>query len=69
MLLNGGRKTMLNLINNITLILGYSTYIVIAYIVLLLCCGKIEQMQEKRKIRKQLKTRQKRLMDILKNVS
>lgn len=58
---------MLNILNNVTLILGYSCYIVIAYIVFVLACARIEKAITRKRKAKALKERKKRFMEVLKS--
>ena len=57
---------MLNIFNNITLILGYSCYVVIAYMALVLMCSSIEKAIEKQRRAKAIKKRKKRIYDSFK---
>ena len=57
---------MIKIINDITLVLAYSVYIVIAYILFALLCGKIEEYLIKRKKRKELKKRKKKIYEDIK---
>lgn len=58
---------MLNILNNVTLILGYSCYVVIAYIAFVLACIRIEKAIKRKKKAKALKERKKRFMEVLKS--
>ena len=57
---------MLNILNNVTLILGYSCYVVIAYIALVLMCSSIENAIERKRRAKALKKRKKKIYDSFK---
>lgn len=58
---------MLNILNNATLVLGYSCYVVIAYIAFVLACARIEKTIKRKKNAKALKERKKRFMEVLKS--
>lgn len=57
----------MNLINNITLIMGYSTYIVIGFMAFVLVCGKVDSIINRKKKQKALKGRREHFMKILKS--
>ena len=57
---------MLNILNNVTLILGYSCYVVIAYIALVLMCSSIENAIERKRRAKAIKKRKKKIYDSFK---
>ena len=57
---------MLNIFNNITLIMGYSCYVVIAYMALVLMCSSIEKTIERQRRAKAIKKRKKKIYDSFK---
>ena len=57
---------MLNIFNNITLILGYSCYVVIAYMALVLMCSSIEKTIERQRRVKAIKKHKKKIYDSFK---